>query len=194
MYTNEQFDSVLGAARANVEWAWHDLYAQFAPTVLQFLRAQRADLPEDLLGEVFLDVVRSLHTFTGGPAEFRSWLFRIAQNRFLDERRARARRPDLPAAEIPDSAVRRAPGADETVHIREDEARLYRMLAALPDDQRAAVFMRVALEMQPAEIASVMQRRVGAVKMLLHRGLATLQQRLAGDLDINRDDSPGPSL
>lgn len=178
--SEEQFESVLGAARTNAEWAWRRIYEWYAPGVLQFLRAQRADHPEDLLGDVFLDVVRSLHTFSGGPDEFRSWLFRIAQNRFLDERRSRSRRREDARAEPDEGLPDGLPGADHAVMTRSEEERLYRLLALLPQDQRAAVFMRVVLDMQPAEVADVMGRRVGSVKMLIQRGLATLRKR-AGD-------------
>jgi RNA polymerase sigma-70 factor, ECF subfamily len=181
--TTEQFDSALTGARANADWAWHLLHEWYAPTVLQFLRSQRADHPEDLLGEVFVDVVRSLHTFSGGPDEFRSWLMRIAHNRFLDERRAHGRRPAT-AAMSDEQAASSAPGADEAVLARSDEQRLYRLLRVLPEDQRAAVFMRVVLEMPPAEIALVMERRVGSTKMLIQRGLKTLEGRLR---DQSRD-------
>jgi RNA polymerase sigma factor (sigma-70 family) len=50
--------------------------------------------PDDLVGEVFLQVVRNLDTFTGDEAGFRSWLFTIVHRRVLDARRRARRRPE----------------------------------------------------------------------------------------------------
>jgi RNA polymerase sigma-70 factor (ECF subfamily) len=181
---DEDFEQLLLAARANAEWAWRELYIRYAPTVLQFLRSQRARDPDGLLGDVFVDVVRSLHTFTGSGAEFRSWLFRIANNRFLDERRAEARRPEHPTDDPAAHQRERAAAAAEVVHGQLDEERLLRLLGILPGDQRAAVYMRVVLELPPADIAAAMGRRVGSVKMLITRGLASLRERFGDDMQL----------
>lgn len=170
-----EFNEVLAAARANGEWAWERLYLHFAPDVLQFLRSQRAPHPEDVLGEVFVDVVRSLHTFSGTSTEFRSWLFRLAQNRLIDEHRRKGRRPQETGGEVPEAPL---PSAEEAAMVHADEANFYRLISALPQDQRAAVFMRYALDMQPAEIAVALGRKPGAAKMLIQRGVETLRQRL----------------
>ena len=46
-----------------------------APGVLRYLRARGASEPEELLGAVFLDVVRALPRFDGGHPELRTWVF-----------------------------------------------------------------------------------------------------------------------
>lgn len=182
MPTEPEFESVLVGARAHAEWAWRRLYEWYAPVILQFLRAQRAAHPEDVLAEVFLDVVRGLHRFEGDSHQFRSWLFRIAHHRFLDERRAHGRRAERPMEDAAEATLPQGASADDIVLRRAHELRLYRMLQVLPEDQRAAVFMRVLLDMSPAEIADVMGRRVGSTKMLIQRGLKTLRDRADGDL------------
>ena len=70
------------------DWAWRALYDELAPALLGYLRARRADHPEDLLGEVMLQIVRDLPSFGGGFYDFRAWAFTIAHHRLLDERRA----------------------------------------------------------------------------------------------------------
>ena len=66
MRLRKNFAAVLRAARTGDEWAWNALYAEFAPALLGYLRAQRADQPEDVLGDVMLQVVRDLPGFGGG--------------------------------------------------------------------------------------------------------------------------------
>ena len=96
----ETFPQVLAAAREGADWAWARLYRDIAPSVLGYLRARRAAEPDDLTGEVFLQVVRDLHRFEGGERDFRAWVFAIAHHRLIDDARRRARRPVEPAGEV----------------------------------------------------------------------------------------------
>src|SRR4029079_9625218 len=86
------FAAVLRGARSGDDWAWRALYAEFAPALLGYLRARRADHPDDLLGEVMLQIVRDLPGFDGDKSDFRAWAFTIAHHRLLDERRLATRR------------------------------------------------------------------------------------------------------
>ena len=65
----ENFPGTLAAARIGSEWAWTGIYRDLAPAVLGYLRARRAHEPEDLTGEVFLQVVRDLPRFQGGERD-----------------------------------------------------------------------------------------------------------------------------
>ena len=71
----ENFPGTLDAARAGAEWAWAAIYRDLAPAVVGYLRARRANEPDDLAGEVFLQVVRDLPRFQGGEREFGAWVF-----------------------------------------------------------------------------------------------------------------------
>ncbi|HEY3019439.1 MAG TPA: sigma factor, partial [Solirubrobacteraceae bacterium] len=93
----ESFDNVLQAARAGAEWAWERLYGALAPKVAGYLRANGAADPEDLTGEVFLQVVRGLERFSGDEHAFGAWVFTIAHRRLVDDLRRRSRRPVAPA-------------------------------------------------------------------------------------------------
>ena len=89
----ENFPGTLDAARTGADWAWTAIYRDLSPVVLGFLRARRAQEPEDLTGEVFLQVVRDLPRFAGSERDFRAWVFVIAHHRLVDEGRRRTRRP-----------------------------------------------------------------------------------------------------
>lgn len=56
----ETFSGTFAAARVGAEWAWATIYRDLSPVVLGYLRARRATEPEELTGEVFLQVVRDL--------------------------------------------------------------------------------------------------------------------------------------
>lgn len=170
------FDAVLAAARVNARWAWEQLVREYSPRLLGYFRSQRVPDPEDLVGAVFVHVVRDLHTFTGGQDDFAAWVFRIAQNRLVDARRKSSRMPEDTASQPPEVAVEDV--ADIALR-RADEERLYRLLAVLPSEQRAVIYMRFVLDMSHADIAAALGKQPGAVKMLQQRAVATLGARLA---------------
>jgi RNA polymerase sigma-70 factor, ECF subfamily len=149
-----------------------DVYRQLAPAVRGYLRGQRVRDPDDLLGEVFLQVARSLPRFRGNESEdLRRWVFTIARNRVIDEGRRRARRPH-PA---------RFDGAPETA-VRPDDGPLdpdlLRALGTLTPDQREVVGLRFIADLSLEDVARITGRSTGAVKAMQARGLASLARIL----------------
>src|SRR5438445_952311 len=74
----ESFDEILEAARRGSDPAWDALYRDLAPLVHGYLRSRGAREPEDVTGEVFLQVARDLRGFSGDEASFRSWVLAVA--------------------------------------------------------------------------------------------------------------------
>ncbi len=56
----DAFASQLTAARTGADWAWERIYRSLAPSVIGYLRAQGASEPEDVAGEVFVQIVRQV--------------------------------------------------------------------------------------------------------------------------------------
>lgn len=172
------FPEVLEAARAGADWAWSRLYGDLAPGLLGFLRTRGAVEPDDLVGEVFLQVARHLPRFRGDESGFRSWVFGIAYHRLIDERRRRRSRPVDPA-EVPDSLT----GADDPAvealeRIATDET--ISLLATLTASQRDVLLLRIVAGLTVEEVAAALGRRVGAVKALQRRGVRELRRRYRG--------------
>lgn len=174
----EHFGSVLGAARAGAGWAWAEIYRDLAPSLLGFLRGRGVPDPEDVLAEVFLNVVKNLGGFEGDERSFRTWVFTIAHRRLVDGVRARAIRPADPVAsdELPESP---APNDTEDVAM----ARLHASVALdlirrMPADRQNVLLLRLLSDLSIEEIAVVVGKRSSAVKMQLRRALASLKKEL----------------
>lgn len=175
----DTFPVLLADTREGSRTAWEHLYRRFAPSVLGYLRSQRADDPEDLLADVWLQVVRDVDAFEGSADGFRAWILRIAHNRLVDVRRADARRPEeVVVAQPPDQLADADPAAPV-----DDPDELERLFAGVPATQRAVLYLRYVLDLPQGEIATVLGSSLAAVKMQQRRGIDAISARLDGSSD-----------
>jgi RNA polymerase sigma-70 factor (ECF subfamily) len=149
-----------------------DVYQRLAPAVLGYLRAQGAAEPEDLLGEIFLQVVRDVPRFRGDDAALRRWVFTIAHHRIVDARRRAGRRPAVDGGAVPDVV---APSPPDPF-----DPELARALGQLTTDQREVVALRFVADLPIDTVAALTGRTATAVKALQHRALAALACCLNG--------------
>ena len=173
------FPTLLAAARSGAEWAWADIYRGYSPAVLRYLRGRGAREPEDLLGEVFLQVVRNLAGFEGDEPDFRTWVFMIAHNRLVDEVRASSRsRVDS----VPDGVLTALMGqghAEDDAMRRIADKHVMAVLGRLTDNQRDVLFLRFFARLTTEQVARVMEKRPGAIKALQSRGLAAIRREMS---------------
>jgi RNA polymerase sigma-70 factor (ECF subfamily) len=134
---------------------------------------------EEVCQEVFLRVYRKLDLFTG-EASFGTWLYRVAYNLALDERRRAKFRPTrIPLENVAEAA---GPAKDPLAEILSGERR-DRIAAAmnrLPDVYRTALHMHYWLELSIAEIALSLSVPEGTVKSYLFRARRLLKRGLIG--------------
>jgi RNA polymerase sigma-70 factor (ECF subfamily) len=152
-----------------------EVYRQFAPAVLGYLRAQAASDPEDLAAEVFYQVVRDLGRFRGDDAALRRWVFTIAHHRLVDHHRRRRRQPVIVTWDAALYELAAAPSDDAL-----PDRQLVDALKALTAAQRDVAVLRFVADLPIADVARLLRRRPGAVKALQNRALTTLAGLLAG--------------
>jgi RNA polymerase sigma factor (sigma-70 family) len=175
----QSFASTLAAARTGAEWAWVALYRDVAPIVFGYLRGRGASEPEDVLAEVFLQVVRNLGDFDGDERQFRAWVLTISHRRLVDEHRARSIRPLDP---VPPEALPEQGGPDNLEAEAIAKAELHRalhLMHRLSPDRRSVLLLRLLGDLSIEEIAAVVGKRPGAVKMQLRRALAALRKEMS---------------
>ena len=162
-------------AQAGDETAVAYIFRDLQPALLRYLRVIAPD-PEDMAGETWAQVVAGLAGFRGDEQAFRAWLFTIARHRAADGGRSRARRPTVPlelsgAAEqlvSPDTADL----ALEAVNVRT----VLRLIASLPHDQAEVIMLRVVAGLEPGDVARIVGKTPGAVRVAAHRGLRRLAE------------------
>ncbi len=143
---------------------------------------------EDLVQETYLKAYRGFGGFQEGT-NLKAWLYRILTNTFINNYRAKKRRPDesdldeveelylyrrlggLEAAEAGRSAE------DELLdHVTDIEVK--EALESLPEQFRVAVLLADVEGFSYKEIAEILDVPIGTVMSRLHRGRKGLQKRL----------------
>ncbi len=154
------------------------LYRRHRPAILRYVQARiyPHDLQQaqDITGEIFLRMVAYLPQYQITGAPFTAWLFRIAHNIVITYRQQESR---LSLAPISD--------ADNHSHPQDNPARLvenklemdwiWQGLQELDESQREVIVLRFLIGLSLKEVAHVLDKHVGTIKTLQHRGILALR-------------------
>jgi RNA polymerase sigma-70 factor (ECF subfamily) len=146
---------------------------------------------EEVAQETLLRVFQSLDQLRD-PERVRAWVFRIARNACLMQRRKSVFAPSEEVSldeELPDDST----PPDLTLLRSELRAVLDRVILELPPSTRPVVLLRDIEELSTEETAQILDLSLDVVKTRLHRGRAAMRQKLDCYLH-NRclEDQPSP--
>ena len=143
-------------------------YARLYPYI--YYRVSHTEDAEDLTSEVVLKMVKALRNQKGS---FRAWMYTIARNAVIDFYRKRAVRSEVSISgmsrDLPDGS---RPVSDQVL----THERLRSGLRELTEDQRRVVLLKFIEGYTNDEIARIMAKTVGAVKLLQFRAVKALRE------------------
>jgi RNA polymerase sigma-70 factor (ECF subfamily) len=176
------FPSVLERTRSGDESAFAVIWTEYQPLLLRYLGVVARGAAEDVASDTWVAVATSINRFDGDEPAFRAWLFTLARRRAIDHFRREARRPTVPveplalgAAAIADTE---SDPVEQTLAALATE-RALALVASLPTEQAEAVTLRAVAGLDVVQVANIMGKRPGTVRVLAHRGLRALARRLA---------------
>jgi RNA polymerase sigma-70 factor, ECF subfamily len=167
---------IVDAARTGSEAALSELYTLYFPRVYRYILARTGNSydAEDLTTEVFMKVLEAIERFEWREAPFSAWLFRIAHNAVISQRRkdgARGRSAPLTEGLALDSQ-----GPDELVENRLALNEIMDAARKLPEAQRQVIALRFGSGLSVAETARAMNKGEGNVKVIQHKAIAKLRE------------------
>jgi len=185
--TEVDFTALLARVKAGDAAAMSRLFAMFNPKLVRFLVATDAAVAEDLASEVWMTMIRGVQEFAGSSTDFRVWMFSIARRRASEQRRRDTRKPCHPHDA---THFIHLPGGDDPAalviaEMTGDDAAAF-VAATLPPDQAQVVVLRVLLDLDVSEVATVMGRSANWVRVTQHRALRRLADRLGSTTAVVR--------
>jgi RNA polymerase sigma-70 factor (ECF subfamily) len=154
------------------------LYERHYTFILSYVRRRVGDpfVAEDLTAETFAKAWKAFPRYEERGAPFASWLLSIAHREVITH--SRRKRPTMLTPED----VRQLAGTfvlpEDRLMQQERAAWLRAHLRRLPVPQRQALWLRFGEEQSFSEIAVQLGRRENSTRVLLHRALKTLRQRM----------------
>ena len=174
--------SLMKAAQRGDTVAYSELLRAVMPVIRNVVRGARGFLGSAEVEDLVQDVLLSLHAVraTYDPERpFIPWLLAIARNRLADGARRYARRAahDVQVEELPVTFADDAANTETETYGDTDALR--HAIQALPPGQRTAVEMLKLRELSLKEAAAASGMSIGALKISVHRAMASLNRALA---------------
>jgi RNA polymerase sigma-70 factor, ECF subfamily len=167
------FGVTLASAQGGDETAFACLFRDIQPTLLRYLHVITPEA-EDVAGDTWLQVVKGLPRFRGGEEAFRAWLFTIARHRAVDAGRSRSRRADVPLTLTGVADQPLAPDAAELALEAISTRSVMVLIKSLPRDHAEIIMLRVVAGLEAADVALIVGKTPGAVRVTAHRALRRL--------------------
>jgi RNA polymerase sigma-70 factor, ECF subfamily len=148
-----------------------------------FLLVRDADIADTLTQECFLRAYKKLASFRG-ECRIETWLLRIAVNLVRDHGKNRRTSfwkrlvglEDRSTNDEPDEFATPQPSPERILLAREQLQSILSAVSSLPTQQRSIFLLRFAEEMSLAQIADVLEVKVGTVKAQLARATGKLRE------------------
>jgi RNA polymerase sigma-70 factor (ECF subfamily) len=180
--------SLINLARAGDNAALERLCSRYLPRLYRWAtgrlpaHARSSIETSDLVQDTFLRAIRRLGGFEPRhPGAFPAYLRNALLNRLRDEMRRLARRPSHEA--LAGSEVGASPTPLEEAIGRDQVEQYEQALLKLKEDERAAIFLRVELELSYKEIAEAMNKSsADAARMAVGRALIRLAEEMRDEV------------
>lgn len=149
------------------------LYDEYADQIYRFLYWQTGDplLAEDITSEVFMRAWKHREMLEQGNQ--RAWLYRVARNLITDNYR---RKKETAISEDYE------PVSDINLHDdaarREEIIRVRKVVAELSPLSRSVIILRFFEQLSSQEVADIMNKTPGNVRILQYRALKELKSKL----------------
>ena len=171
-------ESTLVRAQSGDQAAFADLVREHQAMIISIARHFFRDrtLAEDLAQEVFLHLYQNLASIES-LAHLKFWLRRVTGHRCIDySRRHRIKTVSVDEAPEPVSMF---DWPDAMI-----QNTLRRMVATLPEKPRLVVTLRFQEDLDPSEIAEILDMPLNTVKSHLRRSLAILREKMSRTLGV----------
>jgi RNA polymerase sigma-70 factor, ECF subfamily len=175
---NDKF--LIAGSLAGDDQAFGKLYDKYIDEIYRFIlmRVRSKEEAQDLTNEVFLKIWQYINNNDTDIDNVRAFLYRIARNIVIDKYRKSGK--ELLALDedmiesIPDESL----DLEDEVQKKDELNEVLGVVDKLPEDQRELILMKYVQDLSVKEIAQVLEKSRGAVRVSLHRAIKKLKTLL----------------
>jgi RNA polymerase sigma-70 factor (ECF subfamily) len=168
---------LLARARTYDTQALAEIYDCYAESIYRYLYRYLGDaaLAEDLTSEVFVRLLQALGSRRAPRERLQGWLYRVAHNLAMDWFRREGKASPVP---IDEGMVAGVESPTKLLEERQLQDRLRAAIRALTPDQQQVILLRFGEGLGIGEVAALLNKSQGAVKILQHRAVKRLRTLL----------------
>ena len=166
-------------AKQGIASSFGDLYDHYVGPIYRFilLKVSSSEEAQDLTHDVFMRAWRTLPSFEHRGLPFSSWLYRIARNRVIDHYRTKKSNANLDDfLETSNENFIEAAKVETELDLDITLEQVKGALQSLTDEQQDVITMRFVQDLEIKEIAKILDKREGTVRIIQHRALEKLKK------------------
>jgi RNA polymerase sigma-70 factor, ECF subfamily len=172
-------DELIALAAAGDREAFGRLYEQHAVRVFRhaYFLTSDVSLAEDLTAQTFLKALEAICRYEDRGVPFIAWLLRITVNLAINHRKAvkNGIHAQLPEQLADDDALS---SPEQSCTMKSEGERIWTKVRELPLEQRQVIVMRFMDDLPYCDVAAVLGKSIGAVRVIQFRALHNLRNLL----------------
>lgn len=133
---------------------------------------------EDLTQQVFIKAWKAIGRYKKTGSPFLAWLIKISHNLVIDYYRKKKTESTLEDDTIFDNEDS---NPQKSAEISYEQQQLRKAILKLPSDQQQVIIMSFIEGFTYSEIASVLRKKEGNIRVILHRGLKKMRQLMGAE-------------
>ncbi len=184
MIAIEQEKEILKKVKNGDGEAFGELYDFYVPRVYRFVRLKvdSQETAQDVTSETFLRIWKYLQEQKKIRERFQSLLYKIARNLVIDFYRSKSVREILIEDDLEEFAdVDDGKVSDELIIRQEEMKEVKRALVQIHSNYQDVIVWYYLDELTIPEIAEILEKNEGTVRVLVHRAVKSLREVMGND-------------
>ncbi len=166
--------SLISKAKKGEEAAFAQIYELYFKKIYRFIyyRVGHKEVAEDFAEEVFLKAFGKIASQNQSES-FEGWLYQIARNLVIDY--YRSKKVTVALDEI-ENTLEYETNVVDVVSLEHDQKILLRLIKQLAPEQQVVIKLKFFEDLDNQEIAELLHKSQGAIRVIQHRAVAKLQE------------------
>jgi len=165
---------LISKAKQGDQAAFAEIYNLYFKKIFGFIyfRVSHKEIAEDLAEDVFIKVHNKISGIQK-ESSFEGWLYQIARNAVIDYYREKK---ITVALEEVENILEYDANIIDTLSLSQDQAIALELLKQLSPEQQSVIKLKFFEQLENSEIAEILHKSEGAIRVLQHRAITKLQE------------------